>query len=90
MVNRQVQVLNKRVIRECRSNVRSYVSIILITILCVSLFTGLFTNYHHFKENIDDVYAKSNIADIFATVDPYGVDKDSVDETYESILNKKS
>lgn len=91
MVDNQKKVLNKRVFRELKSNIRSYISIILITILCVSLFTGLFTNYHHFKENVDSVYNSSNVADIFATVNPYRVSGDLLnnDKKFTELLNNK-
>ena len=91
MVDSQKKILNKRVFRECRANIRSYLSIVLITILCVSLFTGLFANHRQFKENVNSMYEKSNIADIFATLKPYAVNikNGEQDERFDELLSKK-
>lgn len=62
-----VNLLNKRLLRDISKNKKNYISLICITILSMTLFIGLFANYHYFKENLDDIYKKSNVADIYVT-----------------------
>lgn len=65
------RVLRKSRIREIIHNYRSFLSIILIAILCVALFTGLYANYKNFQIRLNHFYEQTNMADLFVTTKSY-------------------
>lgn len=68
------RLLNKKMLRELKNNYKQYISVILIAVLVVALFTGLSANYYHFSENVEAIYNDSNIADLFVTTKAYEED----------------
>lgn len=56
-------ILFKKGLREIKENLKQYITVILIAILAVSLFSGIYANYKDFKYKLDDVYTKSNMCD---------------------------
>ncbi|MDE6241603.1 MAG: FtsX-like permease family protein [Anaeroplasmataceae bacterium] len=56
-------VLNIKVVREIRNNFKTYLSVILIATLAVTLFTGIFANYKNFNERLDYIYQEANMCD---------------------------
>lgn len=71
------KILYKRLPRVIKKNIKNYIAIILITILSITLFVGLFANYHYLKEDLKATYEASNVADTFVTVN----------KTYQSDIN---
>ncbi len=65
------RVLHKARIREIARNYKSFLSIILIAVLCVALFTGLFANYKNFEIKVNKFYETTNMADYFITTKAY-------------------
>lgn len=60
MVN---QVLNIKVLREIKNNFKTYLSVILIATLAVTLFTGIWANYKNFESRLDHIYEEANMCD---------------------------
>ncbi|MDE6656776.1 MAG: ABC transporter permease, partial [Anaeroplasmataceae bacterium] len=56
-------VLNIKVVREIKNNFKTYLSVILIATLAVTLFTGIFANYKNFDERLDHIYQEANMCD---------------------------
>lgn len=56
-------ILNIKVKREIKSNWKQYVSVIIIGMLAVTLFTGILANYQIFKDKLETIYDKSNMCD---------------------------
>lgn len=77
MVNKTVRkhhfgnVLRKKVIREVRTSYLQYLSVIMIAMLAVTLFTGIFANYKNFDDRVKKVYEETNMSDITITYSKY-------------------
>lgn len=56
-------VLNIKVAREIKNNFKTYLSVILIAALAVTLFTGIFANYRNFNDRLDHIYQEANMCD---------------------------
>ncbi len=56
-------ILFKKGLREIRENLKQYITVILIAILAVSLFTGIYANWQNFKYKLDTIYTRSNMCD---------------------------
>lgn len=56
-------VLNIKVAREIKNNFKTYLSVILIAALAVTLFTGIFANYKNFNDRLDYIYQEANMCD---------------------------
>lgn len=56
-------VLNIKVLREIAHNFKTYLSVILIATLAVTLFTGIFANYKNFDDRLDHIYQEANMCD---------------------------
>lgn len=69
-------ILRKLRFRELKSNLKNYLSVILIALLSVALFTGLSSNHDKLEASKNDLYQKSNMGDYFVTTSGY----DSLDE----------
>ena len=67
--------LAKRIIRNIYKNIKSYISIIIISCIAVLFYTGLEANYHYLANRANKEMSDSNIADNYVTVNSY----DSVD-----------
>lgn len=63
------RILLRMSLREIKTNLKQYLALILISLLAVTLFIGLTSNAKSLQSRVDDLYAKSNIADIFVYVD---------------------
>lgn len=61
-------VLKIKVAREIRSNFKSYLSVILIAALAVTLFTGIWANYRNFQDKLNHIYDVSSMADGMLTL----------------------
>ena len=61
-------VLKIKVAREIRSNFKSYLSVILIAALAVTLFTGIWANYRDFQDKLNHIYDVSSMADGMLTL----------------------
>lgn len=66
-----VNIFNRMRLRELKSNFKSYISVIIISILCVALFSGLLANYKHFDEKVNAIYKNSNMGDLYITTRSY-------------------
>ena len=56
-------VLLKKGLREIKENIKQYITVIIIAILAVSLFTGIYANWQDFKYKVNHIYELSNMAD---------------------------
>lgn len=56
-------VLNIKVLREIKNNFKTYLSVILIATLAVTLFTGIYANYKNFNDRLDYIYQEANMCD---------------------------
>lgn len=56
-------VLNIKVKREIKSNWKQYLSVVIIAMLAVTLFTGILANYRNFQDKLKDIYDKTNMCD---------------------------
>lgn len=83
MVKVKTDVLKVKVVREIRSNFKSYLSVILIAALAVTLFTGIWANYRDFQDKLNEIYTVSSMCDGMITMN-------SADEDVENFLKEKS
>lgn len=56
-------VLNVKVLREIKNNFKTYLSVILIAALAVTLFTGILANYQNFNDRLEHIYQEANMCD---------------------------
>ena len=83
MVKVKTDVLKVKVVREIKSNFKSYLSVILIAALAVTLFTGIWANYRDFQDKLNEIYTASSMCDGMITMN-------SADEDVENFLKEKS
>lgn len=83
MVKVKTDVLKVKVVREIKSNFKSYLSVILIAALAVTLFTGIWANYRDFQDKLNEIYTVSSMCDGMITMN-------SADEDVENFLKEKS
>lgn len=83
MVKIKTDVLKVKVVREIKSNFKSYLSVILIAALAVTLFTGIWANYRDFQDKLNEIYTVSSMCDGMITMN-------SADEDVENFLKEKS
>lgn len=83
MVKVKTNVLKVKVVREIKSNFKSYLSVILIAALAVTLFTGIWANYRDFQDKLNEIYTVSSMCDGMITMN-------SADEDVEDFLKEKS
>lgn len=83
MVKVKTDVLKVKVVREIKSNFKSYLSVILIAALAVTLFTGIWANYRDFQDKLNEIYTVSSMCDGMITMN-------SADEEVENFLKEKS
>lgn len=83
MVKVKTDVLKVKVVREIKSNFKSYLSVILIAALAVTLFTGIWANYRDFQDKLNEIYTGSSMCDGMITMN-------SADEDVENFLKEKS
>ena len=76
-------VLKIKVLREIKSNFKSYLSVILIAALAVTLFTGIWANYRDFQDKLDHIYDLSHMCDGAITME-------SADEDVEQFLKSRN
>lgn len=81
MVKVKTDVLKVKVVREIKSNFKSYLSVILIAALAVTLFTGIWANYRDFQDKLNEIYTVSSMCDGMITMN-------SADEDVEIFLKK--
>lgn len=55
--------LNVKVLREIKNNFKTYLSVILIATLAVTLFTGIFANYKNFDDRLQYIYQEANMCE---------------------------
>ncbi len=79
----KTDVLKIKVLREIKSNFKSYLSVILIAALAVTLFTGIRANYRGFQEKLDHIYSVSDMCDGAITMN-------KADDEVKSFLEKNS
>lgn len=83
-------VLFKKDLREIKENIKQYMTVIIIAILAVALFTGIYANWQDFKDKVDTIYQRSNMADGIITSSGNQKDiktyLDGEDITYEERL----
>lgn len=65
----KTDVLKIKVLREVKSNFKSYLSVILIAALAVTLFTGIWANYRDFQEKLSHIYSVSDMCDGMITME---------------------
>ena len=73
-------MLFKKSLKDLKSNLKQFISIVFIIALAVTLFVGLQANYLSLKTRVDDFYTQGNVADYFLT---YTL----VDENEETTIN---
>ena len=78
-------VLKIKVAREIRSNFKSYLSVILIAALAVTLFTGIWANYRNFQDKLNHIYDVSSMADGMLTLKPGDDLKSGDDEALSAV-----
>lgn len=83
MVKVKTDVLKVKVVREIKSNFKSYLSVILIAALAVTLFTGIWANYRDFQDKLNEIYTASSMCDGMITMN-------AADEEVENFLKSKS
>lgn len=83
MVKVKTDVLKVKVVREIKSNFKSYLSVILIAALAVTLFTGIWANYRDFQDKLNEIYTASYMCDGMITMN-------AADEEVENFLKNKS
>lgn len=83
MVKVKTDVLKVKVVREIKSNFKSYLSVILIAALAVTLFTGIWANYRDFQDKLNEIYTVSSMCDGMITMN-------SADDDVENFLKEKS
>lgn len=83
MVKVKTDVLKVKVVREIKSNFKSYLSVILIAALAVTLFTGIWANYRDFQDKLNEIYTASSMCDGMITMN-------AADEEVENFLKDKS
>ncbi len=83
MVKVKTDVLKVKVVREIKSNFKSYLSVILIAALAVTLFTGIWANYRDFQDKLNEIYTASSMCDGMITMN-------AADEEVENFLKEKS
>ncbi len=66
-----VKVLRKKVVSEIRTSYLQYLSVILIAMLSVTLFTGIFANYRNLDDRLNQIYEKTNMSDLIVTFNGY-------------------
>ena len=69
-------ILFRMMLRTLKKNVAQFLSIIAIGAIAVTLFTGLISNADVFETQVDNVFQKGNLADLWVTTQKY----DSEDE----------
>lgn len=57
------KILNIKVKREIKSNWKQYLSVVIIALLAVTLFTGIWANYRDFQERLNIIYENTNMCD---------------------------
>ncbi len=62
-------VLFRKTLREIKENINQYITVIIIAILSVTLFTGIYANWQDFAYKVDLIYQKSNMADAIVMTD---------------------
>ena len=89
--------LNRRIGRNIYKNIKSYISIIIISLIAVLFYTGLEANYHYLENRTNKEIEASNVADNYITINKYD-SQDNVnlkydyiyDSNYNKIKNTKS
>lgn len=56
-------VLFIKALREIRLNFKTYLSVILIATLAVTLFTGILANYQNFNDKLNHIYEEAHMCD---------------------------
>ena len=60
-------MLFKKSLKDLKSNVKQFISIVFIIALAVTLFVGLQANYISLKTRVDDFYIQGNVGSYFLT-----------------------
>ncbi len=78
-----VKVLRRKVVSEIRTSYLQYLSVILIAMLAVTLFTGIYANYKNFDDRLNHIYEITNMSDLTITYQGY----DAKDEEFLKSLD---
>lgn len=62
-----MNLLLKRALRTIKSNIKSSIAIVIISLLSIMLFAGLSANYHYLYNDVHGMINDSNLADIYVT-----------------------
>ena len=76
-------MLFKKSLKDLKSNVKQFISIVFIIALAVTLFVGLQANYLSLKTRVDDFYIQGNVASYFMT---YTMVDDNEEKTINDIM----
>lgn len=82
-------VLSIKVLREIKNNFKTYLSVILIATLAVTLFTGIFANYKNFDDRLDNIYSESNMCDGIIMTKAYDKDIEDYLKTTDVYYEKR-
>ena len=82
-------VLNTKVLREIKNNFKTYLSVILIATLAVTLFTGIWANYKNFDARLEAIYSESNMCDGIIMTKEYDQEIEDFLKTKDLIYEKR-
>lgn len=84
-------ILQKLRFRELKQNLKNYLSVILIAMLSIALFTGLSSNQHKLADEMNEIYEKSNIGSYFVQTNGYSDSSEfDADQSYLKSLTTTS
>lgn len=83
------KILTKSLLRTMRKNIKQLISIIAISFLAICLFAGLTSNANNILERQDNLYEKTNLADVYLTTTGLTEDDRSAIDAMEGIESKE-
>lgn len=93
MNNSVTKIFLKKTLRDLKSNIRQFLSIIFIIGIAVTLFVGLQANYQSLNNRVNSMYERGNMSDIYVTYDLFNSednDEDNIKELFGYDLNVQS
>ena len=70
-IKKIISLLNKMMLRTIKQNLFQFIAIIVIGAIAVTLFVGLEANALVFEAQVNEVYEKGNLADLWVTTKSY-------------------
>ena len=76
-------------VKTFKENLYQFIALIFIGIISVTIYIGLMANALTFSSRIEDMYTKSNIADLSVTLDPRHKDTENDEKKISEIIGDK-